>query len=59
VVKLGAQKQDPIAADSVEDDNLDQKIPNYMKWWNSFFKYINIVMRNSVHLRFTFIKTWI
>ncbi|MDD5396717.1 MAG: septum formation initiator family protein [Candidatus Moranbacteria bacterium] len=39
VVKLGAEKQAPAVTDNVADDNADQQLPNYIKWWNSFFKY--------------------
>jgi cell division protein FtsL len=39
VVKLGAEQQAPAVADNGGDDGAGQQMPNYLKWWNSFFKY--------------------
>jgi cell division protein FtsL len=39
IVDQGRAEQQPIAENQSETVQTEQNIPNYMKWWNIFFKY--------------------
>jgi hypothetical protein len=39
VIKRGIEQPVAVVADNSAEDEVKQDVPNYVKWWNSFFKY--------------------
>lgn len=39
VVKQGIKKEEVASVETLAVDDKQQDVPNYLKWWNFFFKY--------------------
>ncbi len=39
VVKQGVKKEEAVAGETIAVEDQQREVPNYLKWWNFFFKY--------------------